>query len=328
MNALEKSLVAAVSDRRKSAHSGFGSAVRDRRYRRESGAALMLSLWALFLLSAMLISWAIDIDSRLVISGQANRALEAEAMACSGAEIAMHPAVLPGSPLLHGGLARNQTYETRITGEGGRLNINWIVAQENPQRLEVLRKYLENKGVDLNERDHMIDCLLDWVDPDNLVRLNGAEDEPGYKPANRGRLLSIDELKNVRGWAEFTSQKDWDADFTLKSTGQIDVRWASRDVLLALPGMDANRVEQFLALRRGADGIEGTEDDPIKQVDDFRIALGFTPEQFAPINALVWVNDPVLRVTSVGKSGDVMRVVRMVIRKQGNSVQLLTWKEL
>jgi hypothetical protein len=26
----------------------------------------------------------------------------------------------------------------------------------------------------------MIDCLLDWVDPDNLVRLNGAEDEGAY----------------------------------------------------------------------------------------------------------------------------------------------------
>ncbi len=328
MNALEKSPVAAVSDRRKSAHSGFGSAVRDRRYRRESGAALMLSLWALFLLSAMLISWAIDIDSRLVISGQANRALEAEAMACSGAEIAMHPAVLPGSPLLHGGLARNQTYETRITGEGGRLNINWIVAGENPQRLEVLRKYLENKGVDLNERDHMIDCLLDWVDPDNLVRLNGAEDEPGYKPANKP-LISIDELKRVRGWSEFTSQKDWDADFTLKSIGPIDIAWASRDVLLALPGMDAGRVDQFLALRRGPDGIDGTEDDPIKGTGDARVALGFTEQQFEQLVPLLNPGrDQTFRVVSLGKSGDVTRVVRMVIRKQGNSVQLLTWKEL
>ena len=333
--------VAAVSDRRSVAQVfnlrnartqlsklRHGSAVRDRRYKRESGAALMLSLWALFLLSAMVISWAIDIDSRLVLSGQSNRALEAEAMACSGAEIAMHPAVLPGSPLLHGGLARNQTFETRISGEGGRLNLNWLVAGENPQHLEVLRKYLENKGVDLNERDHMIDCLLDWVDPDNLVRLNGAEDEPGYKTANK-LLTSIDELKRVRGWSEFTSQKDWDADFTLKSTGPIDIRWASRDVLLALPGMDAGRADQFLALRPGLDGIEGTEDDPIKSPGDAQIALGFTKQQFEQLAPLLNPgSDPVMRVTSIGKSGGVTRVVRMVIRKAGNSVQLLSWKEL
>jgi len=328
MSALERFSVATVSDRRKSAHLGFGSAVIDRRDRRKSGAALMLSLWALFLLSAMVISWAIDIDSRLVLSGQSNRALEAEAMACSGAEIAMHPAVIPGSPLLRGGLARGQTFETRITGEGGKLNLRWLLQGENPQHLEVLRKYLENKGVDLNERDHMIDCLLDWVDPDNLVRLNGAEEEPGYKPANK-MITTVDELKKVRGWSEFTSQKDWDADFTVNSSGPIDIAWASRDVLLALPGMDANRVDQFLAIRRGPDGIDGTEDDPIKGAADAQIALGFTPQQFEQLAPLLNPGrDPVFRVTSVGKSGDVTRVVRMVIRKAGNSVQLLNWKEL
>ena len=37
-----------------------------------------------------------------------------------------------------------------------------------------------------------------------------------------------------------------------------------------------------------------------------------------------------MRVISEGKSGDVTRIVRMVIRKTGNSVQLVqgTWKEL
>ena len=69
-----------------------------RRQRSKSrGAALMLALWALFLLSAMVISWALDINSHLVLSGNANRSLDAEAMACSGAEVALHPMVKPGS---------------------------------------------------------------------------------------------------------------------------------------------------------------------------------------------------------------------------------------
>ena len=50
-----------------------------------SGAALMLALWALFLLSAMVIAWALDINSRLTLSGEASRVVEAEAMASSGA---------------------------------------------------------------------------------------------------------------------------------------------------------------------------------------------------------------------------------------------------
>ena len=136
----------------------------------------MLSMWALFLLSAMIISWAIDIGSGLALNANAARVIEASAMAASGGEIALHPAVRPGSPLLRGGVSRTQTFEARLTGEGGRLNLNWVVAGENPARLDLLRSYLERKGIDLNERDHMIDCLLDWGDPDNVVRLNGAED--------------------------------------------------------------------------------------------------------------------------------------------------------
>jgi general secretion pathway protein K len=290
----------------------------------------MLALWALFLLSAMVISWALDINTRLTISGSANRLLEAEAMACSGAEIAMHPSVKPGSTALRGSFPPNQSFQARITGEGGRLNLKFLLAGENPANLEVLRKYLEVKGVDLNERDRMIDCLLDWVDPDNLVRLNGAEDEPGYKPTN-GPLKTLDELKRVKGWEEFTSRPDWDADFTLNSVdARIDINWASRDVLLALPGFTEPLADRFLQLRRGPDDIEGTEDDVIFDPQQLPIALGFRPDQFNQLAALIRYDSQVVRIVSIGKSGPVTRTVRVVIFKQGGGIRLIpgTWKEL
>jgi len=299
------------------------------RNKKNRGAALMLSLWALFLLSAVVMSWALDIDSRISLAGMENRTLEAEAMACSGAEVALHPAVKPGSPVLAGGFGRSQNYHARITGEGGRLNVNWLVAGENPARLEVLRKYLEVKGIDLNQRDRMIDCLLDWVEPSTgLHHLNGATDSEDYHPTHT-LLTQIDELKKVAGWAEFTSTPDWDADFTLNSTGPVDLSWASRDVLLSLPGMTEELVDRFLATRRGPDKIDGTKDDAqFKSVDDARIAFGLTSEQFKPLLPLVGFQDPVLRIVSVGKSANVTRVVQMVVRKTGNMPQLITWKEL
>ncbi len=297
-------------------------------FTRPRGAALLLALWALFVLSAMIISWAMDIGARLNLNGTASRILEAEAMACSGSEIALHPGVKPSSPLLHGGVSQTQHFDARLTGEGGRLNINWVVAGENPNRIDILRAYLERKGVDLNERDHMIDCLLDWVDPDNLVRLNGAEEEGDYKPANT-LLTRVEDLKRVRGWEEFCSRPDWDADFTVNSTGPIDLTWASRDLLLSLPGMNDGRVDQFLALRRGPDEIDGTEDDPeFKSMEDVRVALGLSTEQFKELAPLVGFKDQVMRVVSVGKSGDVTRTVQMVIRKTGNIPQMITWKEI
>src|SRR5438876_10877933 len=62
-----------------------------------SGAAIMLALWAIFLLSALVISWALDIDSRLSLSGEGARMLKAEAVACSGAVVELHRAVSPSS---------------------------------------------------------------------------------------------------------------------------------------------------------------------------------------------------------------------------------------
>lgn len=298
--------------------------------KRSRAAAILLALWALFLLSAMVISWALDINTRLTISSTANRALEAEAMACSGAEVALHPSVKPGSAVLHGGFSPNQSYQARITGEAGRLNLNLLLAGENPANIEVLRKYLEVKGVDLNERDRMIDCLLDWIDPDNLVRLNGAEDDGDYKAANQ-RLKTLDELKRVRGWEEFTTQPNWDADFTLNTLNdpKIDINWASRDVLLALPGFTEPVVDRFLQTRSGPDGIEGTEDDIVfTSPQEVQIALGFRQDQFNQLANLITVNSPVVRVVSVGKSGNITRTVRMVIFKQGNGIRLLSWKEL
>jgi len=292
------------------------------------GAALMLSLWALFLLSATVIAWALEIDARMSLSGNASRVVEAEATACSGAEVALDPVVAPGSSILHGSLGRNQTYQAQITGEGGRLNLNWLVAGEDPQRLEILRKYLENKGVDLNERDRMIDCLLDGLPPGDLVRLHGAEASDSYKPANT-ILSRIEDLKKIKGWEAFTARTDWESDFTLYSTGPIDLVWASRDVLLSLPGMSEGLVDRFLQLRRGPDKIDGTADDPqFKSLDELRLALGFSPEQFKQLATLVGFNDQVLRVVSVGKSGEATRVVQMIVRKTEVTPQMIKWEEL
>jgi len=300
-----------------------------RRTKFVSGAALMLALWALFLLSAMVISWALDIDSRLTLSGDANRGLAAEAMAASGAEVALHPSVKPSSPNLHRALGAREGYDVRITGEGGRLNLNWLTAGEDPIRLEILRKYLELKGVDLNECDRMMDALLDWVEPNaGLHRLNAPPETADYRPSH-APLTSVDELKKIFGWGEFTSQPGWDDDFTIDSSGPIDLAWASRDVLRALPGTRDDFVDRFLQLRRGPDGIDGTADDAqFGNLADIQYALGFSPEQFQQLAALVGFNDQVMRILSVGKSGNIARTVKMVVRKSGNIPEVIAWKEL
>ncbi len=306
-----------------------------------AGAALMLSLWALFLLSAMIIAWALDIDSRLAFSGHANHVLEAEAMASSGADVAL-AVFKPDSPNLHGKMGDREGYDVQMTGECGRLNLNLLApgGAENRALVEILRRYLNLKGVELNDLDTMIDSLLDWVSPTKgLHHLNAPPENDDYHPPHAA-LTSVDELKKIYGWAEFTSKPGWDEDFTtiIGNCQQIDLAWASRDVLRAL-GIGDDLVDRFLQLRRGPDGIDGTADDfqftnaatrGNVVPDEVKTALGLRPEQFQQIQNLVTFNSPVFRIVSVGRSGDVMRSVQMVALNGalGGRPAVMSWKEL
>ncbi len=59
----------------------------------------------------------------------------------------------------------------------------------------------------------------------------------------------------------------------------------------------------------------------------YRIALGLSAEQFNQLAPLLAFRDQVMRIVSTGRSGNVTRVVQMVVRKTGNIPQLITWKE-
>ena len=317
----------------------------------DQGAALLLALWALFLLSAMVITWALNINSRLTSSSNANRVVEAEAMASSGAEIALNPTIKPDSQNLHMKFAGGEKFDVQMTGECGRLNLNFLTQGEDPTKLAILRQYLSLKGIELNDLDSMMDALLDWVSPNKgLHHLNAPPETDDYRPPH-APLTSVDDLKKILGWEEFTSKPGWDKDFTVVGNcGAIDVAWASRDVLRALPGMGEDSVDRFLQLRQGQDGIDGTADDfqftatnPPQVPQEAIAALGLKPQQFQMILPLVQYKGPVVRIVSIGKSGGVTRSVEMIVFKPttplggaaglGASIaagrpQVFSWKEL
>jgi hypothetical protein len=184
--------------------------------------------------------------------------------------------------------------------------------------------------------------LLDWISPPGLHRLNACPESDDYQPAHSA-LTSLDDLKKICGWAEFTSKSDWDEDFTLSNCGGVlDLGWASRDMLRALVqslgiGGD-DKVDQFLQLRRGPDGIDGTADDGLFDMPTALRTLGFPAQQSQQSPQLTGLNlglknTLVFRVTSVGKSGDVTRTVQMIVSKPqgaagGGRPQVMSWKEL
>jgi hypothetical protein len=323
--------------------------------KRDSGAALLLALWALFLLAGVVFAWALNINSRLTISATANRVLSAEAMASSGAEVALNPTIKPASANLHKKMG-NESYDVEMTGECGRFNLNLLApgGAENPVLVAALRQYLNIQGVDLNDLDVMMDSLLDWITPTKgLRRLNAPEETDDYRPSHTA-LTSVDELKKIFGWAEYTSHPGWDKDFTTIIGGcqQIDAAYASRDVLRAF-GIPDDFVDRFLQLRAGPDALDGTSDDPLMDQPTALSLLGLGAAGAAPgkspqanqiQNLIVFKSPtPVFRIVSVGKSGVVTRSVEMIVLKQvapvgvaagvGTAIaagrpQVFSWKEL
>ncbi len=295
---------------------------------RRGGSALILVLFALFLLSAAVISWAKWIQQDIALASEANRNAEARAMAHSGVAIALNPAITIESPQMEREFGTQLGYKVTMIGEGGRLNVNWVLQGNgaHAERIELFKTWLEHMGLDFQEREAFVDCLLDYTDGDDVKRLNGAEDEPGYIPPNRP-LKSIEEIEQVRNADALTSKPGWKESLTLYSTGPIDLSAAPAEILRSLPGIGDARIQQFLITRAGADGIDGTADDPKLTSEQMQSMLGVDSRRPNKLSGLITPKDPMMRITSVGHSGNVVRQLDVVAPKGAPNPAIKLWQE-
>ena len=292
------------------------------------GSTLQLVLRALILLSFAVLGWSQWIRHDLDMSNEASLALEARAMAHSGVAMALNPAVSQASPQLEREFGQGLGYRVRMVSEGGKLNINALLVNEDPRKLALLKRWLEQMGLEFQERERLVDCLLDYVDADNLKRLNGVEDDGDYHPPNR-QLTSVDELKDVAGTEPLTSIPGWKDHLTIYGGGKIDLTAAPPDILRLLPGLGDPQIQRFVQFRAGADGVLGTLDDPVfKDLAAILSWLGMNrPQQTQELSLLITAKDPTMHITSIGASRNVNRQLDVVAQKGGGNPVILYWKE-
>ncbi|MDQ3622234.1 MAG: general secretion pathway protein GspK [Verrucomicrobiota bacterium] len=306
-----------------------GEPVRARRRRAAStqGSALLLTLWALMLLSAAVLAWAQLVQNDIELSGEANRAVEARAMAHSGLAIALHPLVTQKTPLLDEELADGMGFAVQMSSEGARLNVRWLLEGEDPRKKNIFMHWLEQMELTFQERETFVDCLLDYIDGDNIKRLNGLEDQGEYHPPNRP-LLSVEEIEKVPNSEFLTSKPNWKEHLTILSQGPIDLSAAPVEVLRLLPGLGEARIQELIKRRQGLDGLDFTVDDhQFKSVKEIQQALSMTDLQMRELSGLVTVRDQTMRLVSEGYSGEVVRQIQVVARKSGPNPAILAWKE-
>lgn len=302
--------------------------------RGREGMALVMVLCALFLLSFAVFGLAMRVRDETFVAGRDGRSLEARSLAYTGTQIALHPLTTAKTPALKHQVDQGHGYEARLAGEGGKINLNWLLVGEDPKKIQMFKTYLENKGLSYQEREVFTDCLLDWVQPGEAHHINGSKVGLDGQPVPGRPFQDLAEITRIVGSRPLTHVAGWDRDFTLLSQGPIDLQWADEDVIGALPGVGLSRARQFVKQRRGPDKIDGTADDvqfsaagmdPNIMIPQL---LGLSPDVYQNmVSSLVILNDPTTRIVSVGRAFDVTRTVEVVARKQGVQPQLLSWKE-
>ena len=112
-------------------------------------------------------------------------------------------------------------------------------------------------GLDQSEADALVDAIRDFADADDLKRLNGAEDRDyaaaglpwGAKDA---AFTAVEELQQVLGMNAPLYEAVAPALTVHTGSQGIDAKSAPREVLMALPGSEAEAVDAHLAARAEA----------------------------------------------------------------------------
>lgn len=296
---------------------------------RTRGSTLMLALWALIVLSAVVFAWVQWVSEGIGAMNEANRGLEARALAHSGLAIALHPGVGRASPLLSAQFPHHQSYRVTIESEGGRLNLNYFLAGADPRKIAFFKDYLASRGLTFQEREVFTDNLLDWITPPQRGRrVNAAPETPDYRPPHRP-LQSLGEIALVAGSDPLLARADWKDGLTLYSSGPLDIESVPAELLALVPGMGEQRAQRFVKLREERLARPEAKDGyPFKNVAEAIECLGLNQQQFAELSGFLGFRDPVAHIESTGESEKVVRQMDVIVRKvSGGNAQILLWNE-
>ncbi|MEM1058131.1 MAG: hypothetical protein AAGK14_02690 [Verrucomicrobiota bacterium] len=302
-------------------------------HRRKSsrGSVLMLVVWALALLSFLILSWSDLVHFRFERFNQQGDQTKARFAALSGLQLGLDGSIPEHADLLQDWEIEPEIFvDVVVESEGGRLNLNYVLSRvllDGTVRQRLRQFLVQGFEVPPNEVDRVMDALLDWVDQDDLRRSSGIEEAPGYKAQNR-YFENLDEIALVRGSEWITRNENWRDQLTLWSSGKIDVNWASARLLQALPGIDERDARRIRDRVAGPDGELRTKDDePFTSPDEFRAFVGLSDPEFSLLSPWIATDDGIKRISARGRSYDVVHRVEIVVQGRSANATVKAWLE-
>ena len=325
----------------------------------QRGIALIMVLFVLVFLSVIVMEFCFTIRMEATVTRNFKEGEEAYFCAQAGlnkaiielmkAQSAVKKAEAPKATLVEGEEVQEEEWRPRdtpyqfslgnreceilISDEGGKININ--TADDS-----LLRKLIEEGcGLEGSERDTIVDSILDWRDPDDNHRLNGAESDyymslPEPYKARNGNFVVTEELLLVKGVteevfygtgkkgktsAQSEVQREEGAEEKLRigpvkglselvtvysDSKLININSAPYDLLMILPGMTSETATKIIELRAEKELVSG--DARLSDIPNYA--------QIAPY--ITFASSPFYNITVTGKVKDspLKKVLKSVVR--------------
>jgi general secretion pathway protein K len=223
--------------------------------RSQRGVALVIVIWISMLLLVIASTFIFERRTEAMVVRNSVSLARAEAAADAGVQrgiFEMYRNDNSQDRWLRDGTPHDWAFDgipvrVELRDESAKIDINTAA---NP----LIRGLLVNSGLNDEDADRLLDAILDWRDPDSLKRPNGAEEADyrgaglTYKPAN-APFQAIEELQLVLGMRPDIYRRIAPSITVFSRQPGVNPQLASRDVLLSIPGLNAEIVDQYIARR-------------------------------------------------------------------------------
>ncbi len=332
---------------------------------RKGGAALVVALWTVLILSLLISGLAYEMHIEAGITSYSRKRLKAQVAARGGVEYAKFLLAKSFDTSAFEeddeqqealrNMAKNLEKGIGVTGvkveqgtavavvdilpEAGRRNVNTLEDED-------WEELLDQAGVPEESWPELIDCFMDFTDEGDEHRLNGAEeDDPFYKDAGyapkNARLDTVDELLLVKGFTKEIVYGGPPADpkgeplrgiaplLTTFGDGKVNVNTASREVLMTLTSGDGKMMDEWVVddLLKYRLGDDGEPNTKDDGFESVQEAISKSGMDGALADKISVSDRRFVRVVSIGDSSGVKMGVWAVFEVGEKLATPLYWRE-
>ncbi len=182
-------------------------------------------------------------------------------------------------------------------------------------------------------RPEITDALIDWIDADNIVTGSEGAEEDYYKPlgyhCKNGPLDSVDELLLVKGFTtELVIDRSLKDYVTVALTdGKVNVNTAPLEVLKAIVGTPTSQVAQPLNESDIENLVQYRNQHDLKTINDIAGAVKISQTQLGTVSSILKVNSSYFTVSSRYTIGKVVKNVEALLKRDGSTVTIISWRE-